>query len=1005
MQKFWILGIFLLLNLAFVCADLNFWGYVYDLDKNPLNASNVSVYIYQMPNMTLVTALSTLTNESGFFNLTINATYHNESYLYKATITHYNGSYVTHISKSLPEFPLREFQEICSGGNKFYLRDAALLNITTTGSGVTKLENVSEVNNFSVTAYQLGLEWLSDVEHWSYLNSTFSLIELNSDFSLNNTLDITMQNIADFTYNESGGYYFVNTTTIQKWNSSSLEQEYDISSRNYSVVEGIAYYNQEIYLLAVNSSGVIIEVFNESFDLQRSYLPGAPPGKLARDNEYWYIASNNSGIFKLYKCDDNFNCFETWNFNNQVNGIEFNGSWYYGSQATSNISEFMVYGPLKFNYQIKDTMLGYPVASNFENPVTSALVVVPADRNYSIMIYPTYGSTGFPTKKTLNNITAYSKPYVIDVVFNTTTELSYVSGYAKLYNGSAGYDSLAVIAYILEAGNMVYFGGALPYNISGTTYYNLTSGFYNISLPGTAESSYILLFATAKIGNSYYGAFQNITLGVAQTLDLNLTLYPLIGTPGNITLESEGEGLINITTLLKNFKLQNASGSPVENAHIELELDYENLNNTQFSWMTDVSRENNGTFRLPVLNASAKLFAFSPNFAPLKKSLMQQELQSDPVNITLRSFNPEGIEGELNLSYVEFYLYHSNSSCSVPYPSDACKLISGRIENVSPMSIIIGGGKVDFGVRIVTNNITVRYVNVDMLASGPPDALLETNSTKQQNASLFAEAWRFGSRGPSVYDYVILGVPYVEGSSSQTGFNESVPITIHIPYLYGENFDTPLWNASQDNINKILTNDSLEDFRDYINTSYEAYLNGTGVECNFSDENLTSGLCYQDTTNNIVWFKILHFTGLAPELTGSVVVATTTTPSGGETDGGTGGGGGGGAATTPEEVPAEEEQPSAEEEQAEAPSCVENWTCTDWGPCMPEGKRYRTCTDLNACNTTFNKPPEVENCTYIPAAEKPEKAGENIILVIVALVFAIIIGFAIYELVRLKKKR
>lgn len=51
--------------------------------------------------------------------------------------------------------------------------------------------------------------------------------------------------------------------------------------------------------------------------------------------------------------------------------------------------------------------------------------------------------------------------------------------------------------------------------------------------------------------------------------------------------------------------------------------------------------------------------------------------------------------------------------------------------------------------------------------------------------------------------------------------------------------------------------------------------------------------------------------------------------------------------------------------------CTENWSCTAWGECQTTvtGKygyinsvKYRTCTDLNACGTEYNKPPEGTSC-------------------------------------------
>lgn len=44
-----------------------------------------------------------------------------------------------------------------------------------------------------------------------------------------------------------------------------------------------------------------------------------------------------------------------------------------------------------------------------------------------------------------------------------------------------------------------------------------------------------------------------------------------------------------------------------------------------------------------------------------------------------------------------------------------------------------------------------------------------------------------------------------------------------------------------------------------------------------------------------------------------------------------------------------------------APVCEENWDCTSWSECI-NNIQTRTCTDLNACGTTVNKPGEERSC-------------------------------------------
>ncbi|RLE42835.1 hypothetical protein DRJ19_03445, partial [Candidatus Woesearchaeota archaeon] len=59
-------------------------------------------------------------------------------------------------------------------------------------------------------------------------------------------------------------------------------------------------------------------------------------------------------------------------------------------------------------------------------------------------------------------------------------------------------------------------------------------------------------------------------------------------------------------------------------------------------------------------------------------------------------------------------------------------------------------------------------------------------------------------------------------------------------------------------------------------------------------------------------------------------------------------------------------------------SCISEWNCTPWGPCMPEGLQYRTCIDMRNCRIPYNKPPEVRECTYIPSCDNGIKdVGET----------------------------
>jgi hypothetical protein len=57
--------------------------------------------------------------------------------------------------------------------------------------------------------------------------------------------------------------------------------------------------------------------------------------------------------------------------------------------------------------------------------------------------------------------------------------------------------------------------------------------------------------------------------------------------------------------------------------------------------------------------------------------------------------------------------------------------------------------------------------------------------------------------------------------------------------------------------------------------------------------------------------------------------------------------------------------------------CAEDWNCSEWRPCLPDGIQYRECYDLNNCDELYNKrvvlhinrsekPEEARSCTYEP---------------------------------------
>jgi PGF-pre-PGF domain-containing protein len=186
--------------------------------------------------------------------------------------------------------------------------------------------------------------------------------------------------------------------------------------------------------------------------------------------------------------------------------------------------------------------------------------------------------------------------------------------------------------------------------------------------------------------------------------------------------------------------------------------------------------------------------------------------------------------------------------------------------------------------KLAEPTIDIHYVNVDMFASGPPDVAFENTASSSTSGGIFGEARRFGSKGPRIYDYVIVSMPYVVTAGS--GLNESQPVNITVPNLYYDDMTTLRWNLTTNGTN--ITN-LVGNFSEYTEkqSEWEVLLGTNNCTNDVSEFNATNP-CYIDTSNNKVWVRLPHFSGTGPSVSGSVVAS-----SGNGGNGGSGGGGGG----------------------------------------------------------------------------------------------------------------
>ena len=668
-------------------------------------------------------------------------------------------------------------------------------------------------------------------------------------FLLSFALAVNARTFSGYTYNITEGALNNTNVTIGIWNDETAEPSLNTSFSNLSNASGYWSLNVDDSLLIEGKSV--------------KFIPRHYSGVYVD-----YIG----GVLNPFPQDDI----------TMLNTSAIN--FYLKEAATINISAVNVSGgAVNFSYMVKDVKLGFPIESEWITPVYHKVIYLPADRNYSIEIFP---SQAMPVYYNLNNLSDYSTPKIVNITFNTTTSPVRVTGRFNLSNGTGTFDEMNIINYLLEPGDMVFAGEAMPYNISawdcGQTgckndLYNITSGEYNISLQGTAMSSKVLMFAIAKLGNTYYGAFRNIspTIAGGDINGFNFTLYKLLGTPTNITLNkavsTEAGGTINVTASKTTFAFVNASNDTLTTAtgHLEIELRYSQLNGNfpDFTWMFDVQQSNQGTFTLPLLNYSIKrINMFAQQYAPLKLTYTAAQLDVSQVNITMRAFNPGGIDTDF--SGIQMKMFKSSAECDVPSPPSSCDLAGAGGEKAEgdfkPLNAVVSGGKIS--LRIKKGSIVVHYKNVDMIASGPPDAAFDESASSSTSGGTMQEIWRFGSLGPEIYDSLLIGFPY-------SGIDDSYDINVSLPYLYDNNWNV-VWNTSANGTTGINTN--LTDYADYNESWF------SGINCSKTDQTAN---CFVNTTDNIIWMQLPHFSGVGPSTKG------TASSSGSSSTGGGGGGG------------------------------------------------------------------------------------------------------------------
>ncbi|MFA5992373.1 MAG: hypothetical protein WC796_01560 [Candidatus Pacearchaeota archaeon] len=668
-------------------------------------------------------------------------------------------------------------------------------------------------------------------------------------------------------------------------------------------------------------NGIVLNATNVS--ISSMYFAGGPPTTYSETS----TLTNESGWFNLTVTDNSSRMYTIVikHYNSSTGAVDYIGqslpnfplqemsrgistTFYLREAGTLNITAINgTNSRVNFNYMIKDTKLGYNIENNWntQGGVAEANIQVPKDRNYSIMIFPvnnmpiSYNWNNFSANSsyTLNPATSLISTYNLNTstlhkMFNTSMTFMNMNGYVNSsYMNIIGWSELASVSFLVEPGNMIFMNrGSMPYNMSAwrglTDVYTPENGFYNITLPAPAEPQTIIVLFVAKNGTTLYGSYKNVTVSyTAGEIQSNITLYGFLGDDSanlsNVQNSGPGNRDINISVLKLPLLFVNASSNLSVNlstqAHVEVKVDYTEFGSIEFTFMEDTSSNANNV-SVPLLNISGfkELNLFSQDYSPKRLSQKNALDLLANKNISLSRFNPGAIDNSVSAARVSISLLLSNSTCDVPNPPSNCYVVNSKnmdrsdaINGFNPLSAVIGGGKLSF--RMGVGNVTVHYVNVDMLASGPPDVNFDANATTSASGSGgMAAAMRFGSQGPTIYDYVLVSIPYTEAVGVGNGLNDSLPINVSIPLLYDDSWNV-IWNYT---VNGSNTGVLAGNFTHY-GTYKEAWGNLTIPKpaMNFSITQAAmlneTNFSYIDIANNLVWIRLPHFSGTGSEISGS----------------------------------------------------------------------------------------------------------------------------------------
>ena len=513
--------------------------------------------------------------------------------------------------------------------------------------------------------------------------------------------------------------------------------------------------------------------------------------------------------------------------------------------------------------------------------VTNRTIHAPLGKNYSltIMKLPPQGGGGgaIPRSITINtsNLTSgFGRG--INISVNLSHSMTFVMGNITVVGNTTAVNITGIMLHSFTEGVHFEHGhkltpGQLEPNATQPGFsltQNIAAPFWNytftVDAAGGQGIKYMMIVYANTTNNEYFAGFQNMSAISGTNLTLNVTLRRLVGE------FSAASGFSDINTTKYIVRLS-SNGSYVNTTDGRLKVEYASYSNDQGSVpvVLELSPNSSGFFKFPMItgyNATASMF--SPNYAPIKKKI-NTSLNITYINVSSMEFGPPGHEGGGNdaFSGIRFNFYRSNATCNTAEPPDSCRLTNfgsnPMADGFNPMSLVLSWGNI-LNVRMndSTGGFVLYLIGVDLLGAGPPAAQYDQTTTDATSGSSFDNAKRVGSLAPDTVQYIWVGFTY-----SDTSLNDSANVSVLLSQTFDDDWNSD-WNASA-YPNGTGTPSYYGDYNQTFFNASQSYGNAVGgVLCSTTDANAT---CFINTSTNLVWFKIPHFSGSSANVLGAAL--------------------------------------------------------------------------------------------------------------------------------------